>query len=207
MDILPPQQSYAQAKAKIQTTHNLRMLFITYIMYLVSNLKLLTDKFVAFFLNNSKVDLKGLDEKLKAKLVLKLCLFFSIFALLFSPTVFLVSPLFFLAIILLIGTNIGTLFAIKRTGNIYTSTVIFLISNFVFIAAVHVFTGRPEGLSIVLWYIVVALSASFILNKEWALFFTIAAFSVIGALTIAEHFHFIDHTLNRINTAQRQSSK
>lgn len=179
------------------------MLFITYILYLVSYVKLLVDKFVTFFLYNSQVSLQGLDEKLKAKLVLKLCLFFSIFALLFSPTVFLVSPLFFIAIILLIGTNIGTLFAIKKTGNIYSSTVVFLISNFLFIATVHVFTGRPEGLSIVLWYIVVALSASFILNKEWALFFTIAAFLMIGTLTIAEHFNFIDHSSNRINTTQR----
>lgn len=179
------------------------MLFITYILYLVSNLKLLTEKIIAFFLDENKVALLEPDEKLKAKLVLTLCLFFSIFALLFSPTVFLVSPFFFIAIILLIGTNIGTLFAIKKTGNIYSSTVIFLLSNFFFIAAVHVFTARPEGLAIVLWYIVVALSASFILNKKWALFFTIAAFSMIGILTIAEHFNFIDHTLNRINTTQR----
>ncbi|MFK7978813.1 MAG: hypothetical protein AB8G86_02425, partial [Saprospiraceae bacterium] len=98
---------------------------------------MLTKKFVAFFLDNSNVDLKGLDEKLKAKLVLKLCLFFSIFALLFSPTVFLVSPFFFCAIILLISTNVGTLFAIKKTGNIYYSTIVFLINNFLFIAMVH----------------------------------------------------------------------
>lgn len=167
------------------------------------NIKLYFEDIVEFFIKENNVDFYDYDQKLKVRLVLKLCFLFTIFTIPVLPTVYLISPILLGIFILLISVNIGVPFIIKHTTNLYFPTILLLLCNFIYIAAIHSLTGRPEGLAIVLWYIVIILSASFVLNRKWALFFSIIAFALIVGLTAIQHYDLLSYSNIRINDTQR----
>ncbi len=139
-------------------------------------------KTTIYFLRDIMQEVDSHTEQIKIRFVLQLCLLFLVFTSLISYTIFLISPYAFFAIIIFWLINIATPFIIKYTNSVYFPAKIFLFAAFICSAHIHVVVGIPEGLGPVLWYLIIILSASFILGKKWGLFYTLLSIGMIGLL-------------------------
>ena len=139
-------------------------------------------KITIYFLQDIMQEIDSHTEQIKVRFVLQLCLLFLVFTSLISPTIFLISPYAFFAIIVFWIINIATPFVIKYTNSVYFPAKIFLFAAFMCSAHIHIVVGNPEGLGPVLWYLIIILSASFVLGKKWGLFYTFLTIGMIGLL-------------------------
>lgn len=139
-------------------------------------------KITIYFLQDIMREVDSHTEQIKIRFVLQLCLLFLVFTSLVSYTIFLISPYAFFAITIFWLINIATPFIIKYTNSVYFPAKIFLFAAFICSAHIHVVVGIPEGLGPVLWYLIIVLSASFILGKRWGLFYILLSVGMIGLL-------------------------
>jgi len=83
-----------------------------------------------------------------------------------------------------------TPFIIKYSRSVYLPTKVLLLGAFVCIAHVHVAVGNAEGLGPVLWYLVIILSATFILGMGWGLFYTIFSIGLMAFFNISDYLEW-----------------
>ena len=141
---------------------------------------LLVRELSTYFLQDILKSIEDYREQIKVKFVLKLCLLYLLFtgAMLFH--VVNLSSYVFVAVCLFLTLNILTPFIIKYTGSVYLPTKILLLGAFVCIAHIHVVIGNAEGLGIVLWYLIIILSATFVLDLGWGIFYTVFSLGIIA---------------------------
>jgi len=141
---------------------------------------LLARELSTYFLKDILGEIGDYREQIKVRFVLKLCLLYLLFigSMLFH--VINLSSYVFVAVCLFLTLNILTPFIIKFTGSVYLPTKILLLGAFVCIAHVHVVIGNAEGLGIVLWYLIIILSATFVLGLDWGIFYTIFSLGLIA---------------------------
>ena len=134
--------------------------------------------------------MKGIDnhsEQIKVRFTLRLCFLFLVFTISTASNIYLISIYAFTILLGFIAINIATPFVIKHTKSVYLPAKIFLFGAFTCASTINIIIGNPEGLGIGLWYLVIILSASFILGSRWSLFYTILAFGMIVFLNITTH--------------------
>jgi len=90
----------------------------------------------------------------------------------------------------------------RKKKNTTSASIVLLLTAFIYVAFLHIVTARPEGLAIFLWYIVIILSASFTLNKKWALFYLVLTLAMVSFITYANHANLIT-PFSRLNQAER----
>ncbi len=141
---------------------------------------LLARELSTYFLQDILQGIGDYREQIKVKFVLKLCLLYLLFigSMLFH--VVNLSSYVFVAVCLFLVLNILTPFIIKYTGSVYLPTKILLLGAFVCIAHIHVVIGNAEGLGIVLWYLIIILSATFVLDLGWGIFYTVFSLGIIA---------------------------
>lgn len=171
--------------------------------YLAYNLNAFTQKTYDFFLGEAFVKINNYDEHLKARFLLKFCFFFLLFTLLLFPTILNLSLIALLPFGGVILTIIITPFLFRWKKNTTSASIILLFTAFIYVAFLHLITARPEGLAIFLWYIVIILSASFTLNKEWALIYVVLSLIMVGFLTYANHANLITYPVSRLGQTER----
>jgi len=153
-------------------------------------------KITIYFLQDIMQKIDSHTEKIKVRFVLQLCMLFLVFTSLVSYTIFLISPYAFSAIVIFWLINLSTPFIIKYTKSVYTPAKIFLFAAFMCSAHIHMVVGIPEGLGPVLWYLIVILSASFILGKNWGLFYTILSLGMILLLNTTTYLEIPLYGMN-----------
>ena len=156
-----------------------------------------------YFLGNEFIGIENYYEHLKAKFLLKFCLCLVLFTVLLSPTILQLSPIALLLLIGVILVSILTLFLLKWTKDTTRPAIILLLTAFIYIAHLHVVTGQIEGLAIFLWYVVIILSSSFILNNGWAQFFVVSALGMILLIALANHSNLMVYPIKKIEGINR----
>lgn len=170
---------------------------------MTQSLHIYIQKIYDFFLVNDFIGIENYDEHLKARFLLKFCLCFLLFSVLFSPIVLYISPIAFLLLGGVLLVSILTLFLLKWKKNTTTSATILLLTAFIYVAHLHLLTGQLEGLAIFLWYVVIILSASFMLNKRWAQFYVFSSLAMIFCIALAKDVNLIIYPVNKFEGIDR----
>ncbi len=113
-------------------------------------------------------------EQAKVKLLFRMIVTSGIALVLSIPSFFIILPAIgYISFFCLISV-MSAPFLIKYIASLETATKILLVSNFFFLAIIHLFLNNPNVLGVGAWYTVIILVAFFILGRKWALSFTIA---------------------------------
>jgi len=143
------------------------------------------------------------NEQIKVRFILRICLLFLFFTSSMLYNVYLISPYSFGVLLAFIAFSIAIPFIIKYTNSVYAPAKFYLLGAFIAIAHIHVIVGNAEGLAPVLWYIIVMLSASFVLGKNWGFLYVILGMCMIGFLHAAHYNGMELFGLNELKGVQR----
>jgi len=164
---------------------------------------LFLQKTSTYFLKDVMKEVNDYNERIKVRFILRICLLFLLFTSSMLYNTYLISPYSFGVLLVFIAFSIATPFIIKHINSVYMPAKIYLVGAFIAIANIHVIVGNAEGLGIILWYIIVILSASFVLDKNWGFLYTILSLGMIGFLHTAHYNGFELFGFNELKGAQR----
>ena len=152
-------------------------------------MKLLIDRIQDWFGIDSLNGVDDFYEKAKIRLLFRVA-FMAFFTLLFSlPATYLIYPtaclISGLALILIVFVP----HLLKQTQSVSLTGKFTLLISFLIVLNVHLVFNKPDALGVGAWYIVIILCASFILGRNWGMWFTVATAVAIFLLVGFKYFN------------------
>ncbi len=136
---------------------------------------LLIDRIKDWFDINYLQEASDFYEKAKIRLLFRVVIVV-FFVLLFSfPATYVVHPLAFWVSLLGLIAMSTVPALLKYTKSVLTTSKFTLIISFIIVFNIHLIFKKPDMFGVGAWYIVIILSASFLLDRGWGKVFTIAS--------------------------------
>ncbi len=151
----------------------------------------------SWFLGDYIASTEDYLEQIKVGLAFRVSVFKGIMLLMMVPSVLVFGNIVIFLNVCAVLATFAAPFIIKYKRDYRFATKIALSATFLCAAAIHIALNVPNLLGIGVWYIVIVMIASFVLDKNWAL-----GYAIISIINISLVVFFKQFEINLFNVPQ-----
>ncbi len=128
-------------------------------------------------------------EKIRIKMIFRFSMMIGAILLMSMPTIFSFGIRVTTTAVVIMLFCFSIPFVIKYKETYHLLSKLFFIGIFCGTAIIHIFLGIPNLLTLGIWYVVIALASSFVLDYRWGFGFTVLAISNIAFISLLRYYH------------------